>query len=159
MATIGKFGTARPRVEDLDFEYFDIVVRVNPDASEAHVFKFMDEAQKINLESVESLPILANFMRGLIHPEDWDDFMSKALSERQKTEDLMQVVGGIMGALGEDRTQPSSDSSAGQPETVQSSTPVSSSQDIQRQFEAAGRPDLAEVVQMVRERAEGTKTG
>jgi hypothetical protein len=152
VASIGTFGTPRPQIEGLDFGYFGLTVRVHPDASEAVVFRFMAVAGGLDLDSPQAAPALADFMTGLIHPDDWAAFMDKAVANRQGTEDLMEVIGGILTALGERPTQQSSDSSAGLSPTGSTSTAEQSSLDIQHQYEQEGRPDLALVVQDVRQR-------
>jgi hypothetical protein len=152
VATIGRFGKARPKVEDLDFDYFDIKVRVNPDASEALLFRLMDEAEHVDINSTAAIPVLTGFLRGFIHPEDWETFLATAVRERQDAEDLLSIIGGITEALADRPTQQSSGSAGGLSTTPNTSTEELSSLDIQHRYEQAGRPDLALVVQEVRER-------
>lgn len=149
---VGRYGKKKaPRVEELAFDYFEDEIRVHPDASDAVIFRFMARVGDMDADSPDAVPALMGFMTGLIHPEDWNTFINTAVKERQDVDDLMEVVGGIMEAMAERPTQLPTDSPDGPLPTPASSTQELSSLDIQHRYEQEGRPDLALVVQNVRE--------
>lgn len=153
MTKIGSFGTARPpRAVGLTFDYFGQEIRVNEDVSEAVIFHFLATAGDLDTgDNGQAMVAMSSLMRSLVDPEDLDSFMRMAVKNRQTAEDLMVVVSGILEAVGDTPTQQPSDSSDGQSNTEVSSTGGLSSLGIQHRFEAEGRPDLALVVQEVRE--------
>lgn len=144
MANIGNLGTPREE-NDLDFGYFGETIRVHPDASDSVATQFAVRAQAIDAKENLAAAVVAttDFLKALIHPEDFDRFLSTAVKNRQTNEDLLTVAGAILeAASGFPTTQPS-DSSDGPQHTGTTSTDVPSWRDLKRRFEDDRRPDLA----------------
>lgn len=142
MATqnIGSFGVVHDDYLDLTFTYFGEEMRVNPEAGELSYLDFMaratavekraqdaegdeDEAAKADAEGVL---ITMGFLRDLIHPDDWDQFLGLAKRYRQKLDDLMVLAKSIVEFSSGFPTGQQSDSPDGLPATQQKSKAVSS---------------------------------
>lgn len=136
---IGSFGSKREAV-DLEFGYFGSTVRVHPDASDLSYMDFMQKAVDIDeTDEVTGFHAVMDFLKGQIHPDDWDNFWKLARTNRQTTTDLMEVSSGIVQAVARFPTLPSADSSHGQLNTTPKSKDDLSSQVNQI---LKGRPDL-----------------
>jgi hypothetical protein len=150
--SIGDLGTARDPV-DLTFGYFGLVIRVHPEASDLELVDFMLAAGSIDEgDEVKGSQALGRYLKGLVHPDDWDTFWAAAKGNRQTLTDLMQTAHAVIEAVsGFPTTQPSG-SSTGRRSTGRRSRGGSSSVERgQRETRRAmqllqGRPDLQLVV-------------
>lgn len=117
---IGSFGTPRGPV-DLEFDYFGETIRVHPDASDLRFIGFMEVARGVKVEDAEAvnragiaaMGELLDFLRGQVHPEDWDRFLKTAHANRQTVTDLIQTGQGITAAVAAFPTERSNASSDG----------------------------------------------
>lgn len=159
MASIGSLGTVRDAVE-LDFDYFGLVIRVNPDTTDLNMWEFLESASEIDeSNATKSIRAIGTYLRDLIHPDDWHTFWQASKANRQQLPDLMQTARAITEAVAGFPTGRRSDSSGGQPSTSRKSGAGPSSQrragnrarQIETDTRAAlsmveGRPDLKVVV-------------
>jgi hypothetical protein len=129
--SIGSLGTPREPITDLEFDFFGIIIRVNETASDLDLVGFMLDSAAlgdVELNSQKAMIATSNYLRGLIHPDDWDTFWRQARANRQNMEDLMALGQQIVEAVAEGfPTMPSSESGSGQESTPQSSRRGSSS--------------------------------
>ena len=118
MASIGSFGRKYDRI-DLDFEYFELTVRVNPSASKAALTEFLAEAGDTDVQDeIRQAQVIMRLLHECVHPDDWDAFWKVATRERQDpAEDLMPLCNSIMEAITDFPTGRSSASPAGQSTT------------------------------------------
>lgn len=150
MASIGTLGTLRDAV-DLDFEYFGLVIRVNPDTTDLNMWEFLESAAEIDeSNAAQSIRAIGTYLRDLIHPDDWDTFWRASKANRQQLPDLMQTARAITEAVAGFPTGQRSGSSDGQPSTSRKSGGGTSSQrrasSRTRQIEADSRAALSMVV-------------
>ncbi len=159
MARIGSLGAVRDAV-DLDFEYFGLIIRVNPDLTDLNQIDFLEAAADIDETNVvKGMKAIGTYLHDLIHPDDWDTFWLASKANRQQLEDLMNTAHAILEAVSGFPTGQPSDSSDGRPTTSQKSGAGTSSQRrvarrrkaIESDSRAAlslvqGRPDLKVVV-------------
>jgi hypothetical protein len=117
MASIGTFGRKYDRI-DLDFEFFELTVRVNPSVSKAAMVEFLAEAGTVDMQDeVRASQVIMATLRECIHPDDFASFWTVAKRERQDPEtDLMPLAQQIMEAVtafptGQSSASPSGDSS------------------------------------------------
>lgn len=87
-------------------------------------------------------------LTGIVHPDDWSDFWALCRRERQMYVDLMELMKGLIEALGKGHTRRQSGSPRGRGKTKTKSKGTSSGRGtpataVIRRLEAAGRPDLA----------------
>ena len=152
---VGDFGTVReaePAADPLTFGYFGRPYRANPELADDYAMADLSEL----IMSVEALDGMAQMaavkrlLRMLIHPEDFDKVWEAGRANRQTFEDLSKLAQALITAATDRPTERPADSSAG-PLPTPASSEVDSSLRVQRDMEAAGRPDLALVVQEVRE--------
>ena len=151
MGKLGDFGTQRDKVEDT-FGYFGETVRVHPDLTDLALLEIGRTATSMGPDTTggEAIGFVFDLVRSLVHPDDFDTFWKLAKSNRQTVEDLTNLSMGLIEAVTERPTEQPSSSSAG-PASTGTRSGVDSSLRVQRDMEAAGRPDLALVVQEVRE--------
>lgn len=110
---IGDLGIERPAL-DLEFGYFGLVLRVNPDATDLDLVEFLMTADSIDqLDEVKGTIAIGRYLRALVHPEDWDVFWSTAKGNRQNLTDLMLTTHAIIAAVAAFPTGQPSDSSTG----------------------------------------------
>lgn len=159
MASIGSLGTIRDAVE-LDFDYFGLVIRVNPDTTDLNLWEFLEGATGVDAEdNTKSIRAVGAYLHDLIHPDDWQTFWAAAKANRQQLQDLMQTARDISAAVAGFPTGRRSDSSDGPPTTSPRSGAGTSSErraarrtttittDAQAALEmVGGRPDLKVVV-------------
>lgn len=133
MATsIGSLGTPHEPV-DLTFDYFGVVIRVSPDASDLDLVGFMMEAAEVEaVDEQKAMAAVSRYLKGLIATEDWDTFWRTAKANRQTMADLLILGERIVEALAGLPTQPSSDLSSGQRTTSTKSKGGSSSRQATR---------------------------
>jgi hypothetical protein len=144
------------------FVYFGKEIRVNPDLTEAVVIDLIDQANGVEAEEATGLMAGAkDYVRGHIHPDDFDTFWEAANDNRQGLEARLKVCWRILEMLSERPTTPPSDSSDGRPTTQRSLPAGASALDVAEspsprldgvsevaarwidRYEAEGRPDLA----------------
>lgn len=139
--SLGSLGTPREPITDMDFDYFGVIIRVNETASDLDMVGFMLDSAAlgdVGLNTQAAMVATSNYLRGLIHPDDWDTFWRQARANRQNMEDLMTLGQQIIEAVAEGfPTKPSSESDSGPESTRQSSKRASSSRATGK---AADRP-------------------
>lgn len=164
MASLGSFGTEREPL-DLDFNWFGETIRVNPDASDLDFMEFMQNAENIELpDDLEGLTAsqqaavmntmtavttaMNAFVRGQIHPQDWERFWRTAKAHRQQNSDLMQLSRDITAAVARFPTGRSSGSGT-TPSTTSPKSSAAASSTARRERVTGhalellkGRPDL-----------------
>lgn len=141
---IGSFGTARPKV-DATFEYFGVVIRVHPDASDLAYTEFLAVAKDIEIgedgqplnaaDNQRAAALLDDTLTGQIHPDDLAEFKRLARANRQQTMDLMMLSQQIIAAVSGFPTGQPSDSSTGRGSDQQRSPDGSSSRATRRKAE------------------------
>lgn len=130
MTFLGDFGEEREPL-DLEFGWCGERFRVHPDATDLGFMEFMTSAEEIQLPADVDMDSLAadpskaiavmnslntatqsmhRFIRGQIHPDDWERFMSTAKAKRQQTSDLMRLSHNLTAAIARFPTGQSSDS-------------------------------------------------
>ena len=152
---VGDFGTVRddaPAVDQVTFGYFGKPYRTHPELADDYAMADLSEL----IMSVEALDGIAQvaavkrLLRMLIHPEDFDKVWEAGRANRQTFDDLSELAKGLIAGVTDRPTERPAVSLAG-PLSTGTSSEVDSSLRVQRDMEAAGRPDLALVVQEVRE--------
>lgn len=162
--SLGDLGTPHELV-DLTFDYFGVVIRVNPLASDLDLVGFMIEAAEVDeLDENKAVQAVARYLKGLVHVEDWDTFWRQAKANRQAMPDLMLLGETIVEAVSGVPTSPPAASSGGRQNTNSKSkggsssrrTPrrgASSADDTRRALEVVpeGRDDIKEFLVMAQE--------
>ena len=122
MASIGSFGRKYDRI-DLDFQWFEATIRVNPACSKAAMVEFMAEAGKVDMEDeVRGAQVIMALLQECVAPDDFSLFWGIAKRERQDPqEDLMPLCQKIMEAVTDFPTGQPSGSASGQSNTPQRS--------------------------------------
>lgn len=125
--SMGNLGTPH-EVVDLTFDYFGIVIRVNPTASDLDLVGFILEAADVEeVDENKAMQATARYLKGLIHDDDWDTFWRTAKANRQNLPDLLLLGEKIVEEVTEVPTAPPSDSSGGRRVTSSTSKRASSS--------------------------------
>jgi len=150
VASLGTFGTPREAPEEQSFGYFGTEVRVNPDFGELDLADFMEAAADLDEDSVDSLSLLKNTMRGAVHAEDFDTFWATAKRNRQGIADLLPILYAVVEAVSARPTERPSDSSGG-PRPTRALSAVDSSSQVIGRLEGQGRADLALMARMATE--------
>jgi hypothetical protein len=131
-------------------------------------FATLAKRGKIDSEDLEGLVALYDLLSSSIDPAAWPEFEAYANSIGASGEELIVVVKEAVQAKSARPTQPLSGSPDGQLHTGPSSAGDSSSPDsfvptgslaVQQQYEAAGRPDIAQAVKRAREASTRSSTG
>lgn len=159
--SLGSLGTPRDAI-DASFDYFGVVVRVNPTAGDLDLVEFMMDAAQVDaVDEMKSMAAISRYLKGLIHDDDWDTFWRTAKANRQTMEDLMALGQRIVAEASGFPTQQPSGSSGGQQRTAPKSRDTSSDPagtqarreaDTRRALELVqGRPDLKEIYLMADE--------
>lgn len=93
MASIGTFGRQYEKVE-LDFDYFEATIRVNPSCSRAALVEFLAEAGTVDQQDeVRAAQLIMRTMREVVHPDDFDRFWTIAKRERQDPQtDILPIA-------------------------------------------------------------------
>jgi hypothetical protein len=162
MATVnlGNLGVEREPI-DMEFGWFGQTIRVHPDASDMEFTAWLEDVAGVNFDpddpadldpstGKDAVVALMRFMRGQIHPDDFDMFWKTAQAHRQTTLDLMAVSMRIVEAVSGFPTGQPSGSSHGPDGTPPRSPDVSRSAPDSRRDRAVttaleytkGRPDL-----------------
>jgi hypothetical protein len=170
--SIGDLGTPREPV-DLTFNYFGLVIKVNPSASDLDLVGFMLEAADVEtVDENKAMQATARYLKGLVADDDWDTFWSAAKANRQTLPDLLLLGEKIVEAVSGTPFESPSASAAGPPTTNSKSKAASPSpararqrgkrgqsqgQDVQRALELVpgGRADIKEFLIQAQE-ARGT---
>jgi hypothetical protein len=128
---IGRLGQQRADL-DLEFDYFDQVVRVHPHATDAVEIEFLEAAKDIDLAEMENLDLAAieampeddrmrllrsmshaaqaghralmTSLRRLIHPDDFDTYWKVGNEHGQQLRDRMADIRAITAAVVEATT-------------------------------------------------------
>lgn len=140
MGSLGKFGTARPVVEE-SFDWFDAEIRVHPDLSDLAIIDLFAAMQDVDEDDNASgvLAAMGSISSTLIHPDDVEAFMRIARANRQTMEDIVRLAMEVLGALAGRPTLLPSVSSDGR----QATAPTSMGDSSEKALHAlAGRPDL-----------------
>src|SRR4029453_11464565 len=90
----GQFGVERPEVR-MAFPYFGEVIRVHPNASDVEWMTFIDSMRDVPAEEVQGDQVMAatlDYIKGQIHPDDYELFVKTAAKNRQNSMDLMAVA-------------------------------------------------------------------
>lgn len=125
--SLGDLGTPHEPV-DLTFNYFGVVIRVNPTASDLDLVGFMLEAADVEtVDENKAMQATARYLKGLIAEEDWDTFWRTAKANRQVLPDMLLLGEQIVEAVSGVPSEPLSDSSGGRQTTAQKSKAASSS--------------------------------
>jgi hypothetical protein len=141
-------GTKRAPV-DMDFPWFGVTIRVAPNAGNPLLLMdFARRAEKIDtLDDVSSMLIVLEFLQGLIHTDDLDEFMRVAVANNQQTLDLLEVAKVIVVAVARFPTGRPSDSPDGPPNTTtKSGADPYSTAVITTMDKLKGRGDLKMIV-------------
>lgn len=119
-------------------------------------------------DAVESAVIVYELLQVTIRADAWDEFEAHANATGATNEELQAVLQRVAEVRAGRPTQPSPRSSGGPPGTVPSSAAGSSPQalsvpmgsiEVQRQYEAGGRVDIAQAVKRAREASTRFSTG
>lgn len=158
--SLGSLGTPKEPV-DLTFDYFGVVIRVHPSASDLDLVGFMLEAAEVEaVDENKAMQATARYLKGLIHEEDWDTFWAAAKGNRQVLQDLLMLGEQIVEAVAGVPTEPPLSSASGRLNTEPKSKADSSLRatkqrrprnpdaDVQRALSLVppGRADLKEFI-------------
>jgi hypothetical protein len=145
--SLGELGVVHDDVE-VTFQYFGETIRVHPLAGELSYVEFMANAASIDEEDDrQGLPLMMDFLKEQIHPDDFDQFFKLAKLHRQSLQELMGVSRAILeNATGFPTGQPS-DSPAGRRATPKKSRAGSSSRGTSRA--RGGRPAAERAMEML----------
>lgn len=93
MPSLGRFGCTYDRI-DLDFDFFEATIRVNPSCSKAALIEFLDAAATVDQQDeIRGAQLIMQMMREVVHPDDFARFWTIAKRERQDPEtDLMPIA-------------------------------------------------------------------
>lgn len=162
--SIGSLGTPHEEI-DATFDYFGVVVRINPAAGDLELMEFLMEAAEVEeVDQRKSMGAISRYLRGLVHPDDWDTFWRAAKANRQTIQDLMILGQQLIEAVSGFPTEQPAPSTDGRGRTAQRSKAASSSRgtgrkrDVQRALQVVpeDRGDLREFYVMAEEaRARG----
>lgn len=137
-----------------EFVYFGKTFRVNPDLSETQIVDLLEDADEIEVDDPRNLLAAKDYVRGHLHPDDFEDFWDTAQSHRQGVPQVVKVCWRIIELVTDRPTTPPSDSSDGRRNTPTNSPAGASvpatgrsaralGESFVKEFEQAGRPDLA----------------
>lgn len=135
---LGELGVEHADV-DLTFGYFGVKIRVNPTLSEFVMVEFMDQASRVDENDPRAVTMTKDFIRALIHEDDFEEFWKIARSRRQGSTDIQKMAAKILESVSGRPTGLPSDSASGQPETIVNLKDDSYERAMQAR---EGRPDL-----------------
>lgn len=125
--SLGDLGTPHEPV-DLTFDYFGVVIRVNPSASDLDLVGFLLESADVEtVDENKAMQATARYLKGLIAEDDWDTFWRTAKANRQSLPDLLLLGERIVEAVSGVPSEPPSVSSGGRQTTEPKSKADSSS--------------------------------
>lgn len=154
---LGDLGVA-PEPLDVDFGWFGARIRAHPYPSDLGIATMLRRTaaeEGAEPDGTAETRAVEEFMRGMIHPDDFERFWQLAQERGLQMQDFAPVSQKILAAASERPTRQPSDSSSGQTSTAPRSAAGLSSEAIQSEYESQGRSDLAQVVQMVRQAQAG----
>jgi hypothetical protein len=117
----GQYGTVRPEVK-LAFPYFPdadgnpITIRVHPHASDIGWTEFIESMRERPATEVDEGEVLDEtmaYVRGQIHPDDWDLFWATAKANHQNSMDLVILAQDIVAQVAGFPTGRPDDSASG----------------------------------------------
>lgn len=126
---IGDLGTVR-NADDVVvvFGFFGTKIRANANASDLGFIEFLTKAETMDqINEVEAVRLVMDYLRDQIHPGDWDEFWRLAKANGQSSEDLMMVSHQIQEAMSGFPTGQPSASRAGRRATARKSGDASRS--------------------------------
>lgn len=124
------------------FPWYGVTVRVNPGASEMVYLDFIEEAGQYDESDSRGAVAVKEFIREMIHPDDFDVFWDLAKTHRRQIKDLANISMRIVAQVSGDPTSGQPDSSNGLSVISGSSTDARYAPVI-TELEKNGRPDLA----------------
>lgn len=148
---LGKFGHAEEVPEEgewpepVKFPWFGVEVRTNPTLTDVALVDLLEASGEIDDKDPRGAIAVKQFVREVIHEDDFDDFWKLGKLHGYSTLEFAEVASRIIEAVAGDPTQGSADSSSGPASTDTKSQAVSSK--VKRtvaELEGEGRPDLAE---------------
>lgn len=143
MAKLGSYGEPADRPAEQDtFDYFGTEIRVNDLAGETALVDLIEEAGHLDEQDPRGITATKDFLREIVHADDFDTFWDLGRKHRQSVAQMMEVAMSIVEQLTDLPTERSSGSRTGPSATGPSSTADSYSRK-RAQLEAEGRPDLA----------------
>lgn len=141
MANLGSFGD-ETELEVDTFDWFGTELRVNPLAGEVAYLDFVEKFGSLEENDPRAVTASKDFMREIVHEDDFDVFWRIARERRQGIERLFGVAMKIIEAITGRPTERSSDSPPGPSATAENSTAASYSR-VRQELEQEGRADLA----------------
>lgn len=154
MGKLGTFGEVATEIHEADtFDYFGEELRVHPLLTDAELVDWLDEASKTDETDPRAGAMVKDFMRAVVHPDDFEQFWALGKQHRQSIEDRLRVANALMEAVVGRPTERRSDSPSGRG-TTRGSSPADFALAAQRKLEADGRADLAVAALQHREYAE-----
>lgn len=155
---IGKFGHIAD-VPDEDawpeprkLPWFGTEIRTHPLLTDTALVDLLEKSGELDDRDPRAAIVVKQFIRDVIHPDDFDDFWKLGKAHGYSTLEFAEVAARIIEAVTGDPTQESSDSSSGQLPTATRSPGVSSklTRTIE-ELEDDGRADLAEFYLLAKE--------
>lgn len=154
MASLGSFGVARPAPGAQTFGWFGMEVRVHPEFGETTFVEWMEEFGDVENGTARALYALSALLRGLVHPDDYDEFWSLSKANHQGSEEFSALVNDVVSAMAGRPTERSEESSSG-PQPSGAESTVSFLRRV-----SAGRPDIeAGLMEAALARGQLTETG
>jgi hypothetical protein len=145
--------------EPAKFPWFGVEVRVNPTLTDTALVDLIEESGGLDDKDPSALLVIKQFIRQVIHADDFDDFWKLGKAHGYSTLQFAEVAARIIEAVTGDPTQESPASSA-TPLPTATNFPGASSKpthtDLIERLEKEGRPDLAEFFLLAQEHAAGT---
>lgn len=114
MASLGRLGRKYDPI-DLDFDWFEATIRVNPSCSRAALVEFIAEAGTVDqADEIRGAQLIMRMLREVIHPDDFEQFWTIAKRERQDPKnDLMPIAQQVIEKTSDFPTGQSSASTSG----------------------------------------------
>jgi hypothetical protein len=134
----------------MTFDYFGVIIRVNPTASDLDLVGFILEAADVEtVDENKAMQATARYLKGLVHPDDWDTFWRQAKANRQILPDLLLLGEKIVEAVAGIPTEPPADSSGGRPTTSSTSKVTSSSRKAPRKASSSRAAETKRALELV----------
>lgn len=124
---LGIFGTSHEADEEETFQYFGTPIRINPEASSLDYMDFMEVAASVEYKqgddeatakaNIKAIIAIKDYLRSLIHEDDFDTFWALSKKHRQQLDDLMKLSQDLMAAVTGVPTKESRDSAHGDSST------------------------------------------
>lgn len=147
--SLGSLGTPKEPV-DLTFDYFGVVIRVNPSASDLDLVGFMLDAAEVEaVDENKAMQATARYLKGLIHEDDWNTFWNAAKANRQVLQDLLLLGETIVEAVSGVPTEPPLSSASGRLNTEPKSKADSSSRATKSRKKVSPDADVKRALSLV----------